>query len=312
MSFRFRKKMILAKTEVTYGTDPTPVEGDDAILTSNLSITPYGGNTVQRNLDNANLGNDESYNVGAMVQVEFDIEISGSSAIGVAPNYDALLQACGLADTVVALTSTQYDPVSESFDSATIYFNIDGQEQRIKGARGTCSIKLTRGQLPYLHFVMTGLYTRPTAVSMYAPDFSGFKKPVPVNNTNTGTVLIHGFAATLEDFSFDLNAEIVHRNLPGNDSVEYIDRAPSGTLVIESPAIATKDYFTAMESHAGVTLGVIDIIHGPAANRFKFYSALTQLSNLKMGESDGLMTYTFDVSFLPSDAGDDDFFFFYD
>ena len=35
-----RKKFLIAKIESTYGTDPTPVAGTNAIQVTNLEVTP--------------------------------------------------------------------------------------------------------------------------------------------------------------------------------------------------------------------------------------------------------------------------------
>ena len=57
-----RKRYILAKIESTYGVDPTPTAGANAILTSGLNRKIYEGNKVTRELDRATLGADEEIN----------------------------------------------------------------------------------------------------------------------------------------------------------------------------------------------------------------------------------------------------------
>ena len=63
------------------------------------------------------------------------MELAGSGTAGTAPRYGALLQACGLSETIVASTSVTYAPVSSAFSSATIYFNNDGIRHILTGCR---------------------------------------------------------------------------------------------------------------------------------------------------------------------------------
>ena len=63
----FRKKYLLGKIEGTYGSDSAPA-ATDAILTTNLSINPYEGNRVSRNLDREYLGGQEEINTGPLVR----------------------------------------------------------------------------------------------------------------------------------------------------------------------------------------------------------------------------------------------------
>ena len=62
-----RKRVILAKTEVTYGTDPTPTGAANAILVRNLSITPQNSEIVSRDLVRPYLGASEQIEAGVHV-----------------------------------------------------------------------------------------------------------------------------------------------------------------------------------------------------------------------------------------------------
>jgi len=302
----FRKKYILAKIESTYGADSSPV-GSNAILTKNLSITPYAGNTVGRDLDREALGNDELINTGANVQCSFEVELAGSGAAGTAPAYGVLLRACGLSETVTALVDTVYQPVSSAFESASLHYIIDGQLHKILGARGSVSFSLNREQIPIMSFNFTGLYAKPVAAGAITPDWSNFQTPLPVTKANTPTFTIGAYAANAEAFSFDLANNVVYRNVVNNEGVIITDRAPAGNFTVEAPALATKDFFTAVESHNGVTTQAIQVIHGTVAgNICQFDGATVQLSGLSMQDSDGLLTYSMDARYIPTDAGDDE------
>ena len=303
---KFRKKYVLFKKEVTYGTDSVPV-ATDAILTKNLTISPYEGNRVSRDLDSDVLGLESEINTGPNAVLSFDVEIAGGGSVDTAPQWGVLMEACGFAETITVTTGpVDYDPVSASFASASAYFFIDGQRHRVTGIRGTMSLNISRGQIPFMSFTMTGLYNQPTAATL-VPDTTGFQDPVPVTKVNTPTVSILGFAtARLESMTVDMNNDVIYRNLPNNEEVFINDRAVRGTLVLEAPDLATKNFFSDIESHNGITTGAIQVIHGTVAgNKVQVDAPKVQLSSITMNDSDGLVAYSMDALFLPS-TGDDE------
>ncbi len=307
MSFSARKQMILAKIEETYGTDPVPAEGLNAILTSNLTRTMYDGNRVQRNVDLPYMGNDFSINTAPFVTVSFDVELAASGTAGTAPQFGCLLRACGLDEDIVSSTSVTYAPVSGSFESVTFYYNYDGEMQKIIGARGTATINMARGQLPTISFTFTGRYAKPTAVTQYDPTYTA-AVPFPFSSYNTTTFSLHSQAVYGESFSLDLGCSVVHRNLAGFDGVLITDRAPAGSCMFEAVSIATKDFFAAAESHRGaVTAGALSIVHGVGSGKICTISSSKVQIGITESESDNIRMFNADLIFVPTDSGNDEF-----
>ncbi|MCB0249853.1 MAG: hypothetical protein KDI07_14860 [Anaerolineae bacterium] len=304
MALLARKKILLAKIEGTYGTDPTPTGSANAIQTSQLSITPLAGPTVSRDLNRSTLGNDLQIQVGSFVQVSFMVEIAGGGAVDTAPAYGPLLEACGFSETVNASTSVVYAPVSTAFDSVTMYFHHDGQLHKVTGARGTVALSLNPGEIPHYAFTFTGLYNTPSSTTDATPDFSDFVTPLPVNNTNTTTFSLHSVSATMISCSLDVANNVVYRNVVGNESVELIDRAPSGQIVIEAPTITTKNWFsTALAS----TTGALSIVHGTATGNIVTIGAPNaQIVSPTYGESDGISTLAMGLALVPGSSGNDE------
>lgn len=302
MALLARKKILLAKVETTYGTDATPTGAANAIQTSDLSITPLAGPTVSRNLDRASLGNDLQIQVGTFVQLSFMVEIAGSGTAATPPAYGPLLEACAFSET--AATDVDYDPVSSSIDSATLYFHHDGQLHKLTGARGTVALSMNPGEIPHYQFQFTGLYNSPTSTADATPVFSAFQTPLPVNNTNTTTFSLHSQDLTVVQFSLDMANNVVYRNVVGNESVEIIDRAPSGTIQFEAPAISTKNWFaTAIAS----TTGALSVVHGTAAGNIVTVSAPNvQIISPTYSESDGISTITAQLALVPGSSGNDE------
>lgn len=307
MSLKFRKKVIVAKIESTYGTDSAPTGAANAIQTSNFQITPLEAEYIERNLDRPTLGNELQILVGTHVMVSFDVEMAGAGAVDTAPAYGPLLRGCGTAETITAITSVAYAPISASEESVTIYAHLDGQKHALVGARGSASLSIRPRGIAQWSFQFTGLWVDPATASDPTPDYSAFQTPLPITNDNTGTFTLHGSSYNVLGFSFNQNNQVTYRNVVGEESVQITDRNPTGSITIEAPVLSTKNWFTTIK--AGTT-GAMQVIHGSSAGAIcQFDGSTVQATNPQYGESDGIRTLSMDLSFIPSDSGDDEFTF---
>ncbi len=300
-----KKKLLLAKTETVYGTDVTPTGAANAIQTSNLSIVPLGGPLVSRDLDRPTLGNDLQIQVGQFAQLTFMVEVAGSSAAGTAPPWGPLVEACGFSETLVAVTSATYAPENSPFESVTMYFHHDGQLHKLTGARGTFTMDMSAGGIPHFNFTFTGLYNAPTSTADATPTLTAWQVPKAVNDTNTTAFTLHTISCNVSSATFDMACNVVYRNVVNSESVEIIDRAPSGQLVFEAPALSTKNWFT---TALASTTGAMQMIHGTTAGNIVTINAPnTQIMSPTYGESDGVSTIQCGLSFVPGSGGNDEF-----
>ena len=129
MALLTRKRLILIKKESTYGTDVSPA-GTDAVLVRDLSVTPLQSDTVSRDLVRAYLGASEQLLANTRVECQFTVELAGSGTAGTAPRYGAALQACGLAETIVASTSVTMFVEAGTLSTA-VYADSDRSRVRI-------------------------------------------------------------------------------------------------------------------------------------------------------------------------------------
>lgn len=304
MALKYRKKAILAKIESTYGTDAAPSGAANAILVHDLSISPLEANVVSRDLVRPTLGNDLQIHVGAHVMVEFDVEMAGAGAAGTAPAYGPLLRACGMAETINAGSNVEYDPVSANEESATIHFHMDGAKHAMTGARGSFSLRLDPQGLAYYRFKFTGLWVDPTAAADPVPDFSAFQVPDPVTDSLT-TLTLHGLTPKVAAFSFDQANEVFYDNLINEEVVDVNDRQPTGNVTIEAPDLATKNWFTTVNAS---TTGALQFVHGvTAGNIVQFDAPVVQALSPSYQERNGKTMLQMNLSFIPTDAGDDEF-----
>lgn len=300
-----RKRLILAKTETTYGTDPTPTGAANAILVRSLEITPLQADAVSRDLIRPYLGNSPQLLAQTRVEVTFEVELAGSGAAGTAPAYGPVLKACGLSETVVASTSVTYAPVSSSFSSVTLYFHNDGIRHKVTGARGTFTLNAEVGQIPTISFTLTGIYNAPTDTATPTPTYANQADPLIFKNGNTSNFSIFSYSGCLQSLSFDVANEIVYRELVGCTKETLItNRAPSGDVVIEAPTIAAKDFFAIAN---GSATGSISFQHGATAgNIVTFTAAQADVNNPTYSDQDGIQMLNLPYLATPSSAGNDE------
>lgn len=305
MALLARKSYILAKTESTYGTSSTPAN-TDAVLVRNLELTPLAGDVVSRDLLRGYLGNSESLIAKTYVEIKFEVELAGSGTAGTAPRYGSLLKAAGLSETVVASTSVTYAPVSSSFSSATIIFNSDGLNHLVTGCRGSFSIKAEVGQIPTISFTMTGIYNAPTDVSPVAVSYTNQASPLVFRQGNTSAFSIFSYSGLLQSFDFDMANATVYRQLVGSATGEVLitDRKPAGSVMIEAPTIATKDFFSIA---LGTATGGLSFLHGTTTgNKVTFNSPQTDITTPAYGEQDGVRMLNLPYVSVPTTAGNDE------
>ena len=299
-----RKRLIQVKKESTYGTDATLL-GTDALLVRNLEITPIEADVVSRDLIRNYLGNSPQLLANTRVSITFQVEMAGSGTAGTAPRYGSCLQACGLSETIVASTSVTYAPVSSSFSSATIYFNNDGVRHIITGCRGTFTLNAEVGQIPTIDFTMIGIYNAPTDTALPTTTYSAQASPLIFKQGNTSGFQFFTYAGCLQSVSLDIANETVYRELVGcTKEVLITNRAPSGTVMIEAVALATKDFFNIAQTE---TTGNLTFLHGTTAgNRVTLLSGQCDISNPTYGDQDGVQMLSIPYVAVPTTAGNDE------
>jgi hypothetical protein len=304
MALLTRKRVILAKIETTYGTDPTPTGAANAILVRNLNVTPQSTQMVGRDLIRPYLGNFEQLMASTHVELDFEVEAAGAGTAGTVPAYGPLLRACGLSETTTASVKVDYKPVSSTFESVTIYFNVDGVLHKITGARGDVELTVNAGQIPVFKFKFVGIYNAPTDTALPAVTYTAFQTPLVANSTNTPSFSLFSVSPVLSDFSLQLGNQIDYRTLIGNQYVQLTDRKAAGQVTFEANTIATKDWFsTALAS----TLGAFSLTHGTVAgNKVVVTSSTVDLVQPSYTDNNGVQMIQCGYVLTPTTAGNDE------
>src|SRR5262245_55059742 len=125
-----RRTLILAKTEVTQGTDSAPTAALNSLLVSNCTVQPQS-ELIDRDLYLATLSPLGTVTGIYWGQMTFDTELRGMGSVPVASaplREDPLFLCCGLSARYAAGSAT-YMPISDfttTVVTATLYAYLDG------------------------------------------------------------------------------------------------------------------------------------------------------------------------------------------
>jgi hypothetical protein len=301
-----RKRLLLAKIETTYGTDPTPTI-TNAVICGDIQLNGLESTFIERKTMTAALGSQGSVPGVHKSSVSFGVDAAGSGTAGTAPAYGELLRACGLAQTVTAGTKVEYTPVSAGFESDTIYGHEDGGLYKLLGARGTVELNLAVNDTPIFSFSFTGLYGQaPTVVSTPTGTMPTYTTPVAVTNTNSSEVSINGVTYPWQSCTINLANNVSHTPLVGRESVEINDRKPIAKVVME--LTATEERTLILLAEAGTRVA-FSVTHGTVAgNIIQVDAPKVQLTNPTRQEVDGQMLMAFDLV-CAQNAGNDEVVF---
>lgn len=326
MAFRSNKRLILIEAETNYGVevsgsgDANTLDGVDAVLVRDLSITPQQSDVVSRELIRPYFGASQQLLANTRVECTFSVELAGGGREGdpaatVTPRYSDALLACGLNLASSGSTHT-YTPVSDSTASVTIHYNVDGILHKVTGCRGTFSLNANVGEIPTLDFTFTGIYNAPTSTAAVVPNYTRQSDPLLFKNGNSSNFSLYGFAGALQSFSFDLGNSTVYRELVGGTKEVLItDRSAGGSVSIEAPPIGTgtgqKDFFD-LAVDDDEALGTLQFTHGTTAgNIIQFTSSKVDLGDIAYGDSDGIVMLEIPYTCVPESTANSDFSLIY-
>lgn len=301
-----KKRLIICKVETTYGTDSAPT-GTDALLVRNLDVTPLNAETVDRDLIRAYYGNNEQLLSRTSSSISFEVELAASGTAGTAPKYDPVLQSCALAPTIVATTSVTYNPVSAAIKSCTIWINVDGVLHKFTGCRGTVTMTCSVGQIPTLKFDLTSVYNEPTDAAALTPTYDKQATPLVFKQGNTSAfTFLSATTFCLNSFEFNLANETTYRELVNcTKEVIITDRKPAGSVMIEAPTMATKNFFNAATNDA---TGNLTFLHGTTAgNRVTFTANQVDIQAPTYSDMDGIVMLNVPYVAIPTTAGNNEF-----
>jgi hypothetical protein len=384
MALLIRNSFLLAKTEASYGADPT-VANTDAIKIVSMEVNPLTGTRVERNLIKGFLGADRQPLTNEHVAVTITFEWGSSGTAGTAPRFSPLLLASGMnltsqAEvtgtasaggtstltlagqqfpaanayvgfpieltggegsgskgiitandasgelTVLPITATfntddtsvykinalsLYQPISTfgASSSCSLVCVKDSNVHTIRGFRGSPALSAPLNS--YGLFTITGIgrYSTPTAISGQTFSYGAQAEPLPVTPKHVPKIRFQGFDPCSEGFTFDWGLTTAFRSLIGCEPHARItDRPnPNGTLTIENPPVATKDYFTSAADNTGASDGPFIAQLGTAAAQSSIFFAPKCAigGDISFSDSDGIDMMQIPFTALPVTQNDE-------
>lgn len=205
-----------------------------------------------------------------------------------------------------------YQPISTfgNGSSCTLIAVKDQNVHRIEGFRGSPALAAPLNG--YGTFTITGIgrYVTPTAKSSEAFVYSNQAEPLPATPRHTRALRFQGFNPCSEGFTFDWGLSTVFRSLIGCDpSARITDRPnPSGTLTIENPAVAVKNFFTAAADNTGASDGPFVVQQGTVATQSSIFGCPKAAisGDLSFSDSDGIEMLGIPFTALPKAATGND------
>jgi hypothetical protein len=288
---RISNEVILAKTEVTYNTDPVPVVGTNAMLIRNANLSSEGLRMADRGAIRASIGQLQSIYGGQLKRLTFECEVKGSGAAGTAPEIGPLIEACGFDETIVGATSATYTPESATHESVTIYYYEGGRKKHIlTGCRGTMTLRLEAGGILIIAFEFVGHHTIPGDVALPSPTYNATVPRAALGMA----VAINGVSAIVaKSWEWATNNTIAEppsiAATDGYGEIILTKRDVKGSILVESELASVIDIDTLLSAgtrfaFASGTLGSVAgnrvVVSTPASS--------TYITDTELQDADGL------------------------
>lgn len=310
-----RNTLILAKVETTIGVDAAPTGSADAVLISDMTITPLDAQNVDRALVRGYLGASEQLVSTASVQCSFTVELAGSGTAGTAPQWGDLLLGCGFAESVLATPNrVEYTPQTTSLKTLTIYWYDDGVLHKLLGAMGNVQIMAQAGDRPKLMFEFRGLDGGISATSNPSPTFTAWRTPPTMARSNitaditlgctySAGALSGGTAYPSTGVEVNMGNAVEYIPLLSSDRVDLTDRQATGRMRLDLTPAQEVTLMAAVKANTTQGLGMH--IGTAAGNRVILHAPATQLINPRKEDLSGSRMLGYDLRFVPVSGNDE-------
>lgn len=240
-----------------------------------------------------------------MAKVSWKSYLRGGASAGVAGLLSRPLLGCGFSETIVAVTSVTYKPISNLTtigNPFSVLLIEDGVGYGISGAFGTAKFNFEAGKQPFIEFEFSGAYQ---AIAAKTAPTGPTTPPVPPTFYNAQMSIPPTWTAEFEKFLLDCSTQlgdVMDANASEtNSSVGYKGKVITGrdiTGSIDPTAVApaTKDVFGVWKAGtaAQVQTGVIGSVAG---NRYQITLALVQYTKPpSLAERNGYRTFGIDFA----------------
>ncbi|MDF1592590.1 MAG: phage tail tube protein [Desulfobacterales bacterium] len=236
-------------------------------------------------------------------RIKFAAELVGTSAAGAANMLSDALQACGMGETLVAITSATYAPASSAIPSVTVGRFVDGKRHQILGARGTLSLLLEVGNPGIFKFDFLGADFTEADAALLTPTYNAVLPPT----FQGATLTIDGYAATVSRVEIDFGNQLSLRPdanaASGHKSVIITNRKPTIKFDPEDVLVAAEDFLGNWRS--GAQMAFSAVLGSVAGNVITITAPKVQYQSIGETTRDGLAAWDI-TGLLCMNAGDDE------
>lgn len=264
MSINWRDKILLVKTEASYGVDAVPTGAANAVLAMDVSLTPMKGSDVSRDLELPYFGAQGTIPTELHAKISFSVELAPSGTAGTAPAWGPLLRGCGVAEVISAGTSVAYNPVTNGHEAVTIYLYIGATLYELVGVRGTAKFNVVAQANPKIEFEFTGLFVPPAEATRPTVDLTAFQKPTVATSANTPTFTIDGTPFVMGSAMLTLANAVEGRFRIGAEKILITDRDDVFETNVDAVPLTTFDPFALALNQTQVP---VNLVHGITAGR---------------------------------------------
>ncbi len=314
MSRSIKNTIVTAKVETTTGVDAGPTGAENALLVSDVSITPLEAAAIGRNLIRGYFGGSEQLVGPASVKISYTVELAGSGTAATPPAWGQLLLGCAAAEGLLTTPARcEYSPVSTGLKSLTQYYYDDGVLHKLLASQGNCTLSAKVGDRPVLRFEWTGLDGGVSATPNVSPTLTPWKKPVAMTKANVVDITLGAtYAAgaltggTVHNSTgLELNFGNVVNFTPmlGTETVDITDRESTASIELELDAAQEVALMATVKANTTQSLGLT--IGTAAGNKIIVFAPAAQLTNPRKSELNGKRLVGFDLRLVPVNGNDE-------
>jgi hypothetical protein len=313
MSRYIKNTLIAAAIQSAIGTAATPTGAANAVLVSDMSLTPLDSQNIDRNLVRGFFGGSEQLVGPASVKLSYTVELAGSGTAATAPAWGTLVQGCAVGEGLLTTPARcEYTPVSTGLKALTQYYYDDGVLHKLIDCMGDCTLMAKIGDRPQLKFDWIGLDGGVSAATDTGT-FTSWKKPVAVTKANVVDITLGATYATgaltggtvysSTGLEAKFGNQVAYTPLLSSETVDITDRESTGTIELDLTAAQEVALMAVVKANTTQSLAIT--IGTTAGNKIIFFAAAAQLLNPKKIEKNGKRMIGFDVRFVPVNGNDE-------
>lgn len=307
MSLKNKEKAaILFKSEASYGVDSLPLPGTDTFICSKPEFGVISEER-ERKVVLPYFGKLASLKVGTGLEVSFEVEVKGSGVVATAPMLGRLLRCCNFSQTITPAVKVEYALLSTlEGESGTCYVYQDGFLHKLLGCVGDLTKWANKtNDTSTAGFKFTALYSGAVNFATEAtfPALTFAEAAVVPPFFRNSAFTIHGYAAVIENFNFQLGNEIGKRlnssAATGIDRYFIKNRAMKGDCDPEAAAYADFNPWQLWED--GTSGALFARIGSVAGNIIEIdMPGIVAGEVPKYGDREGLLTYAYGFGAHPT------------